>query len=159
HDLCRRRRCRCRALSERHASLDELLRELVHRRDDPCQQGDAVARPVSSRWHADQRSEGELHETQAVMRIVVVVLLAVGVTSGPGVARAARGGDAGQAFGDALRREAAGDASVIDTFEALGTASPPTIWSDDAFVEAARLAERAGDLARARRDYERAIAI
>lgn len=64
-------------------------------------------------------------------------------------ATAAAQSDDGEAF-----RRAQGD---IDALERLGDAH--SRWSDDAWVEAARLAERANDYARARRDLERAIAI
>jgi hypothetical protein len=61
--------------------------------------------------------------------------------------------DAEQAFQTSLAR---GD---IAQLEELGAARPLTRWSDDAWVEAARLSIRANDLLRARRDLEQAIAI
>ncbi len=65
--------------------------------------------------------------------------------------------DADRAFQAALRRH--GDAVALDAFEQLGAARPITRWTDDAWAEAARLAERAGDYARARRDLGQVIAI
>lgn len=47
----------------------------------------------------------------------------------------------------------------IDKLEALGAARPVGRWTDDAWYEAAQLAERAGDFDRARRDYDAALAI
>ncbi|MEJ7599705.1 MAG: hypothetical protein WKG01_17495 [Kofleriaceae bacterium] len=64
-----------------------------------------------------------------------------------------------RAFQDASRRAAAGDPGAIDAFEAAGAARPVSRWSDDAWAEAARLAERARDFDRARRDLEHAIAL
>jgi predicted negative regulator of RcsB-dependent stress response len=59
---------------------------------------------------------------------------------------------ADRAFRDAEAR------GSIDALEALGAERPATRWTDDAWSEAARLAERAGDFARARRDLEQAVA-
>ena len=47
----------------------------------------------------------------------------------------------------------------IDALEQLGAERPITPWSDDAWIEAAQLAERSRDLTRAKRDLEQAIAI
>jgi len=70
----------------------------------------------------------------------------------------ARAGDApSTAFHAAEVRAAAGDRGAIDAFEAIGAQQPVTRWTDDAWSEAARAAERAGDLVRARRDYEHAL--
>lgn len=57
---------------------------------------------------------------------------------------------------DRAFREAYGS---LDKLEALGAARPITRWTDDAWYEAAQLAERAGDFDRARRDYEAALAV
>jgi Tfp pilus assembly protein PilF len=65
--------------------------------------------------------------------------------------------DRGSAFHAAEVRAAAGDVGAIDALEAIGAARPITRWTDDAWSEAAGAAERAGDLARARRDYEHAL--
>lgn len=89
-----------------------------------------------------------------VRRFLVFIGLVVASTSW-----ADRASDGERAFLDALHRDASGDASALEAFEALGAASPPTIWSDDAYVHAARLAERRGELARARSNYEKAIAL
>jgi hypothetical protein len=70
-----------------------------------------------------------------------------------------RDGEAERALQRADQRAVARDPAAIDAYEALGAAQPVTRWSDDAWVRAAGLAERAGDFARARRDLERAIAI
>ena len=81
--------------------------------------------------------------------IVVAIALACG---------RAHAEDADRAFRDAELRAAAGDATAIDAFEALGEQQPPTRWTDDAWSEAARLAEQRGDFTRAVRDLDRAIA-
>jgi tetratricopeptide (TPR) repeat protein len=65
---------------------------------------------------------------------------------------------ADRAFHDAAARAAVGDAGALDALEQLGAARPATRWTDDAWLEAGRLAERTGDYARARRDLEQAIA-
>jgi tetratricopeptide (TPR) repeat protein len=57
--------------------------------------------------------------------------------------------------GDAFRA-AQGD---IDALEQLGAERPVSAWTDDAWIEAAQLAERSRDLSRAKRDLEQAIAI
>jgi tetratricopeptide (TPR) repeat protein len=62
-------------------------------------------------------------------------------------------------FRDALARATAGDPGALDALEALGAARPMTAWTDDAWSEAARFAERTGDYARARRDLEQVVAI
>ncbi len=54
---------------------------------------------------------------------------------------------------------AAGDTSGLDALEALGARRPITRWTDNAWAEAARYAERAKDYARARRDLEQVIAV
>ena len=61
--------------------------------------------------------------------------------------------DAERTFREASAR---GD---ITALEQLGARRPLTIWSDDAWAEAARLAIRANDFARARVDLEHVIAI
>lgn len=66
---------------------------------------------------------------------------------------------ASDAFKAAEAKAVADDPSATDAFEAIGRAVPVTRWSDDAWTEAARAAERAGDLARASRDLEQALAI
>lgn len=68
--------------------------------------------------------------------------------------------DADAAFRAASARAAAGDRSgALDAFEALGRTRPVTRWTDDAWSEAARLAEATGDYARARGNLEQVIAI
>jgi hypothetical protein len=59
--------------------------------------------------------------------------------------------DADRAFRDASVRATLDAPAAIEQFEAIGTARPITRWTDDAWSEVARLAERAGDFARARR--------
>jgi predicted negative regulator of RcsB-dependent stress response len=66
--------------------------------------------------------------------------------------------DADAAFRAAEQHASAGDPHALDELEALGAARPTTRWTDDAWLEAGRLAERAGDYARARRDLEQALA-
>lgn len=67
--------------------------------------------------------------------------------------------DADRAFRAASERAVAGDANAVDAFEALGSARPITQWTEHAWAEAARLAERAGDLARARRALDQVISL
>jgi len=83
-----------------------------------------------------------------VRSLAILVLLAGVATASPE-----------QDFQAAAARAATGDPAGIAALEALGAAEPRSRWSDDAWVEAARYAERAGDRDRARRDLERAIAI
>ncbi len=64
-----------------------------------------------------------------------------------------------QAFRAALERAAAGDPAAIDRFEALAAERPITRWTDNAYGEAARLAEQAGDFARARRNLAQVVAV
>lgn len=85
------------------------------------------------------------------MRLAAAVVVALAATAGAG------DDDPDRAFHAAEVRAAAGDAGAIDALEAIGAARPVTRWSDDAWSEAAGAAERAGDLARARRDYEHAL--
>ncbi len=84
-------------------------------------------------------------------------ILAIALAS----ARIARADDvtAEHAFHELETRAAAGDAHAIDAFEAMGARRPATRWTDDAWSEAARLAERAGDYDRARRDLEQVLAV
>lgn len=71
---------------------------------------------------------------------LAVVLICATAAAGPGDAfRAAQGN--------------------IDALEKLGAERPVSAWTDDAWIEAARLAERSRDLTRAKRDLEQAIAI
>ena len=74
-------------------------------------------------------------------------------------AAAAADAAAGEAFRAASRRAIAGEPGAADALEALGAARPITRWTDDAWAEAARLAERAGDFARARRAHAQVIAV
>jgi len=76
-----------------------------------------------------------------------------------GVAGADIEADADRAFREASQRAIAGDAGAIDAFEALGATRPLTQWTQHAWAEAARLAERAGDLPRARRALDQVIAL
>lgn len=73
-------------------------------------------------------------------------------------ARVAAADDTGRDLADATFRSALG-AGDIDALERAGAARPITRWSDDAWLEAARLAARANDYARALRDLEQAIAV
>ena len=85
------------------------------------------------------------------MRCALVLVL--------GLARIAAADPGEQAFHDAEVRATANDPGAIDALEAVGAARPVTRWTDDAWGEAAKAAERAGDLARARRDLEQVLAI
>jgi hypothetical protein len=67
--------------------------------------------------------------------------------------------DADVAFHRAADRAIAHDPTALGELETLGAARPITRWTDDAWVEAARLAETLGDLPRARRDLEAALAV
>ena len=82
-------------------------------------------------------------------RVVVVALLALATLAFADE----------QAFRAAGELAANDDPRAIDAFEAAGAARPVSRWTDDAWVEAARLAEKRGDYDRARRDLEQAIAI
>jgi tetratricopeptide (TPR) repeat protein len=90
-----------------------------------------------------------------VTRALVALVALLGCASAVAFAEPAE--DA--AFREASRRAAAGDPGAIDAFEAAGAARPVTRWTDDAWAEAARLAERARDYERARRDLEQALAV
>jgi tetratricopeptide (TPR) repeat protein len=76
-----------------------------------------------------------------------------------GLARIAAADPGEQAFHAAEVRAAANDPGAIDALEAVGAARPVTRWTDDAWSEAAKAAERAGDLARAQRDLEQVLQI
>lgn len=76
-----------------------------------------------------------------------------------GIAAADVESDADQAFRAASQRAVAGDAGALDAFETLGSARPLTQWTQHAWAEAARLAERAGDLPRARRALDQVISV
>ncbi len=67
--------------------------------------------------------------------------------------------DADLAFHRADDRAIVGDPAALDQLEAIGAARPITRWTDDAWLEAARLAETLGDLPRARRDLDAALAV
>lgn len=85
--------------------------------------------------------------TRAALAAIVLVL---------GLARIAAAdpeADAARAFREASAR---GD---ITALEQLGARRPITRWTDDAWAEAARLAEKANDFGRARGDLEQVIAI
>jgi tetratricopeptide (TPR) repeat protein len=95
-------------------------------------------------------------------RLAIAIVIAGGLART--VAADATEADADRRFRALIQR--AGEArapevitSVIDELEQLGAARPVTRWSDDAWAEAARLAERAGDFARARRAHEQVIAL
>ncbi|MEO8705156.1 MAG: hypothetical protein ABI867_34240 [Kofleriaceae bacterium] len=91
--------------------------------------------------------------------MIRIVVIAVVVVARIATASADPDADADAAHRAALVRERAGDPGAIDAYEALGAARPVTRWTDNAWVDAARLAERTGDFARARRALEQAIAI
>jgi len=87
------------------------------------------------------------------------IALVASIALAGGVAAADVEADADRAFREASQRAVAGDAGAIDAFEALGQARPVTQWTPHAWAEAARLAERAGDLPRARRALDQVIAL
>jgi tetratricopeptide (TPR) repeat protein len=89
-----------------------------------------------------------------VTRAVVVLVIALCA-----VAHADPEHDADLAFHRADDRAIAGDPAALDQLEAIGAARPITRWTDDAWLEAARLAETLGDLPRARRDLDAALAV
>ncbi|HEY4058949.1 MAG TPA: tetratricopeptide repeat protein [Kofleriaceae bacterium] len=66
-------------------------------------------------------------------------------------------GSAGAAIKAAALRAEADPRGALDDFEAIGKERPVTRWTDNAWEEAARLAEAQEDFARARRDYQHAI--
>lgn len=67
--------------------------------------------------------------------------------------------DAGAAFRRAGELAAARDPQAIAAYEQLGAQRPVTRWTDDAWAEAARLAEQARDYARARRALAALLAV
>lgn len=83
------------------------------------------------------------------MRSLLVLLL---------VAGAAHAGEF-EDIGAKIARGELAPAAAIAAYEALGAKRPIEQMTDDAWAEAARLAERAGDPARARRDFEQVLAI
>jgi hypothetical protein len=92
-----------------------------------------------------------------VIRHALLVLL--GVLALAGTAVADPEADADRAFRAASQQAVANHPAALEAFEQLGAARPVTRWTDDAWAEAGRLAERAGDYARARRAYEQAVAV
>lgn len=94
-------------------------------------------------------------------RLAAVVLALAALAA---VARAAGAGEAdeaasGRAFQAAVAHAATGGPDAIARFEALAAARPITRWTDNAYAEAARLAEQAGDFERARRNLAQVIAL
>lgn len=85
---------------------------------------------------------------------VLLALLALGRNAGADPET-----EADAAFRRAGELAARSDPAAVAAFEALGAARPITRWTDDAWAEAARLAETAGDYARARRDYGQVVAL
>jgi tetratricopeptide (TPR) repeat protein len=83
------------------------------------------------------------------VKALVIVALLAGLASAD---------DASTAFHAAEVHATTRDGRAIGEFEAIG-AGPLTRWSDDAYIEASRAAERAGDLARAIRDLQAALKI
>ncbi|HLL21729.1 MAG TPA: hypothetical protein VK427_06345 [Kofleriaceae bacterium] len=67
--------------------------------------------------------------------------------------------DDDQAFRAAAELAARRDPTAHDAFEEIGRARPVSRWTDDAWVEAARVAEQRSELDRAKRDLAEAIAI
>ncbi|MEO7092569.1 MAG: hypothetical protein ABI175_04910, partial [Polyangiales bacterium] len=88
---------------------------------------------------------------------IAIALLALVV--GTAVASADPEADADAAFRRAGELAGRNDPAAIGAFEVLGAARPITRWTDDAWAEAARLAENVRDYARARRDYAEVVAL
>lgn len=88
-----------------------------------------------------------------------LVLLALAAPRAEAAGEDAREAAAERAFRAAIERAAAGDPAAIERFEALAAGRPITRWTDNAYGEAARLAERAGDFARARRNLAQVVAL
>lgn len=84
-------------------------------------------------------------------------LAALALVAGMAIASADPEADADAAFRRAGELAAVSDPGAIGAFEAIGLARPVTRWTDDAWAEAARLAENARDYARARRAYAQAV--
>lgn len=91
--------------------------------------------------------------------MIVRLLAVLAFVAGMAIASADPEADADAAFRRAGEQAAASDPAAIGAFEAIGEARPVTRWTDDAWVEAARLAENARDYARARRAYTQAVAL
>jgi hypothetical protein len=100
---------------------------------------------------------GRSTRVRAACAVLGLIALAA---AGPARAdEAAREAAADRAFRAAVERSAAGDPGAIDRFEALAAERPITRWTDNAYGEAARLAEQAGDFARARRNLAQVVAV
>jgi hypothetical protein len=89
------------------------------------------------------------------VRRACAALIAIAIATAPARADDT---DAERALHAAQQHAAAGDPHALDELEALGAARPVTRWTDNAWSEAARLAERAGDYVRAQRDLEQVLA-
>jgi len=92
------------------------------------------------------------------MNLRVIALLAT-LALARGMATADVESDADRAFRETSQRAVAGDPGALEAFETLGRARPITQWTQHAWAEAARLAERAHDLPRARRALDQVIAL
>jgi predicted negative regulator of RcsB-dependent stress response len=111
----------------------------------------------------------ELRRARAACAVYAVLGLIALAGAGPARADEAPAGEvagevareeeADRAFRAALERSMAGDPAAIERFEALAAGRPITRWTDNAYAEAARLAERAGDFARARRNLAQVVAL
>jgi tetratricopeptide (TPR) repeat protein len=89
------------------------------------------------------------------MRLLVVAL----VVASCAVAHADDESDADASLRAAIVRSQTDAEGALADLEALGARRPVTRWSDNAWSEAARLAEASGDFSRARRALEQVIAI
>ena len=95
---------------------------------------------------------------RAVRALACVVAVAIAAPAARADELPVDPGDA--RFRAAKAREVGGDLpGAAADFEAIAAELPGSPWADDALVEAARLADRLGDLPRARRVAEAAIAI
>ena len=91
------------------------------------------------------------------MRSVALALLIV--VLGARLAAADPEADAGAAFRRAGELAARQDRAAIEAYEQLGAQRPVTRWTDDAWAEAARLAEQAREYPRARAALEALLAV
>ncbi|CAN5892881.1 hypothetical protein BH11MYX3_BH11MYX3_08980 [soil metagenome] len=87
--------------------------------------------------------------------LVLLVALVLGMRG----ASADPEADADRSFRAAGELAARRDPAAIAAYEQVGAARPITRWTDDAWIEAARLAEAARDFSRARRDLEQVLEV
>lgn len=96
---------------------------------------------------------------QAIARSAQIALAMLALLGARAHAQPSPDDAADRAFREAGQLAAAGAPEAIAAFEALGAARPVSRWTDDAWAEAARLAENAREFARARHDLEQLLAL